>query len=300
MFYDDFDHTERLFEFELPHCAAASGGHQSDVQESNSGISQCNGDNAVENDNLTKTAKSRVVVRLKGWEKPGGDIVWRGAPLLCADLLRSHHALRGSRVLELGASSGLPAALCASLGAQSVATDGSDHIDMFGQVPLLKANAQLFVDELEMGGSLTSAPLNWGLDEAIEAEKEAEATMSKCNDDGIALPLLRRGSFDFVIGSDITYDPKFIPDLAESIAFFVAEGGRVILAHTAVATTTNHTEIRMLLVAKLEALGLHCALEHPPGGAAFQATPDMDWSAPWFVLYAERRHSGVSDLVAHN
>mmetsp|Transcript_66944 Transcript_66944/g.131947 ORF Transcript_66944/g.131947 Transcript_66944/m.131947 type:complete len:290 (-) Transcript_66944:117-986(-) len=289
MFYDDLDHPERSFEFELPHCPAASNSQEPDMRESASGKGQCEA-NGVMKGILTNTTSSRVVVRLKGWEKPGGDIVWRGARVLCADLLRFRLSLKGARILELGASSGLPAALCASLGAHALATDGSDHIDMFGRVPLLEANAQLFADDLALGGSFSAAALNWGLDEAVEAEKEAEASMSEGNGDSIALAPLRRGSFDFVIGSDISYDPKFIPKLAESMAFFVAEGGRVILAHTAVATTSNHAEAQLLMVAKLEALGFRCVLEHAPSGAAFQALPDLDLSASSYILYAQRRH----------
>eukprot|EP00971_Amphidinium_carterae_P038812 762876-Amphidinium_carterae.1 len=46
----------------------------------------------------------------------------------------------------------------------------------------------------------------------------------------VGLIVLARHGFDFVVGSDIAYMPKHIPELAETIAFFLAEQGDQVLS----------------------------------------------------------------------
>lgn len=262
MIFDDTEDVMRTFDFALP-----SGGE--------SGVLEADSDEKV----------NRVAVRLWGFEKPGGDIVWRGSRILCAELLRINRSLRGASVLELGASSGLPAALCAALGAHAVATDGLDHV-IFGQVPLLAKNVELFSDELSLGGSFAASALDWGFNGASEAVKP---------NSGGEQPLLSKGAFDYVIGAEIVYMPAHIPELAESIAFFLSDNGQAIIANTAVATNTSQREARDTFVTKLEELGLCVALEQAPDGPVFKSLHAVDlalhdsWSESAYVMRICRR-----------
>lgn len=205
-------------------------------------------------------AESSEEVRLKllGWEKSGGDgdIVWRGAYVTATELVGRRAEVRGKRVVELGAGSGLLGALCAHFGAHAVITDGDQ-----AEMPVLGENAERFRDELSLGGTLAAGYLEWGLKGLEEAEAQPG---------GGAAPL-RRGGFDLVIGSDIVYIPEFIDALAESIALLLADSGEALIANTAVATRTSHAEARAQFLAALEKTGLRVELEEHPDGPAFMA-----------------------------
>lgn len=250
MLFDETEHVERVFEFELP------AGPTLESEE--------------------EASKRLLQLRLFGWEKVGGDIVWRGARLLAAELLRRNESLRGARVLELGAGTGLLAALSAHLGAHALITDGDER-----EVPLLMRNAELFSDDLALGGSLAAAQLEWG---TATAEALAEAA------EVLPGPPLRRGGFDLVIGSDIAYMPDYIPALAETIAFFLDEAGEALIANTAVATNTTHPKARALFLESLGAVGLDAEVEEPLDGPTFKAVPEVEW--PKVSYFLRIRHRG--------
>ncbi|CAE7227799.1 CaMKMT, partial [Symbiodinium sp. CCMP2592] len=168
--------------------------------------------------------KDKLQLRLYGWPMgSSGAICWRGAWASVHLLLRAAATLPQRRVLELGAGCGLLAHTAALLGAESTASDGSED-----EVPLLEKNADAFIDRMGLGGSLAAAHLEWGL---AHAEESA----------------LSERSFDLIVGSEIVYIPEYIPALAESIAYLLADDGEAVIVNTAVATRTTQSEARQLL-----------------------------------------------------
>ncbi|CAE8715569.1 unnamed protein product, partial [Polarella glacialis] len=221
MFFDETEHEEREFLFDIP----------ADDEK----------------------GEEQLRLRLMGYKKVGGDIVWRGARLLAGDLIRrGRSGLRGRTTLELGAGSGLLSAVCAGLGADALSTDGDE-----AEVPQQVRTAELFTDGLSLGGSLSAAFLEWGTPACQEAH-DASLEVSPAVDGASPsrTPPLRKRGFDFVIGSDIVYMPRFIPALAETIEFFLADSGEALIANTAVATNTSHPEARAMFIAALEKVGL--------------------------------------------
>ncbi|CAL1132025.1 unnamed protein product [Cladocopium goreaui] len=204
-----------------------------------------------------------LLVRLYGWPMGlSGAITWRGVWAALPILLQRAESLKGSSVLELGAGCGLLANTAAVLGAHSIATDGNEE-----EMPLLQKNASTFTDRLLMGGSLSAAHLEWG-----QAAAERSGLLPK--------------SFKFIIGSEIVYIPECIPALVESLCFFLAEDGEVLIANTAVATRTDQSAARVKLCQCLEAKGLDFHLEMPP-----QASPppnESSWAETSYVLYIYR------------
>ncbi|CAJ1330605.1 unnamed protein product [Effrenium voratum] len=87
-----------------------------------------------------------------------------------------------------------------------------------------------------LGGSLSARQLEWG---RAAAERSG----------------LGPRSFDWILGSEIVYIPDCIPELAETLAFFLADTGEALIANTAVATRTDQEEARELLC-KLSAFSL--------------------------------------------
>eukprot|EP00439_Symbiodinium_sp_Y106_P047953 s1903_g6.t1 len=102
-----------------------------------------------------------------------------------------------------------------------------------------------------LGGSLAAAHLEWGLGHAEESA-------------------LSQRSFDLIVGSEIVYIPEYIPALAESIAYLLADDGtsarfrEAVIVNTAVATRTTQSEARQLLSESLTKMGLDSAFEMPP------------------------------------
>merc|ERR1711865_1087765 len=145
---------------------------------------------------------------------------------------------------------------------------------------------ELFSDDLSLGGSFAASALHWGFDVASEAVKPNA---------GGEQPLLARAGFDYVVGAEIVYMPAHIPELAESIAFFLAEKGQAIIANTAVATSTSQREARDMFIAKLEELGLCVELEEGPEGPVFKSLHTVDltlrdsWSESAYVMRIRRR-----------
>ncbi|CAK7212721.1 hypothetical protein SCUCBS95973_001559 [Sporothrix curviconia] len=127
-----------------------------------------------------------------------GIRTWEAAMHLGAYLCQHPDLVRGKRVLELGAGTGYIAALCAKfLGtAACVATDGSpevvnslpDNLELNGQSEVLSK-------ELAWGPSPPDDWANWAGD-----------------------------SFDTILGADITFDARDMPDLLATIRWCLGGG----------------------------------------------------------------------------
>eukprot|EP00310_Coccolithus_braarudii_P020310 CAMPEP_0183351060 /NCGR_PEP_ID=MMETSP0164_2-20130417/23336_1 /TAXON_ID=221442 /ORGANISM="Coccolithus pelagicus ssp braarudi, Strain PLY182g" /LENGTH=217 /DNA_ID=CAMNT_0025523151 /DNA_START=79 /DNA_END=728 /DNA_ORIENTATION=+ len=107
-----------------------------------------------------------------------GGRVWKAAPLLCAWLAEAQPEIEGASICELGAGTGAVGLYAAGLGATRVLlTDGSSRL-----VSLLRENAA--VNSWARCSSIEVQQLTWG---------------------GDAVP---EGCFDWVLGSDLTYDDE--------------------------------------------------------------------------------------------
>lgn len=119
-----------------------------------------------------------------------------------ASLLLSEHLLslplRGKRVLELGAGTGLSSIIANKLGAHVLSTDGSEQV-----IQKLKDNFKLNSVEMD------TCALWWGEED----------------------PILER-EWDFVVGADITYDVDVCSALAETYFCVLRKGTIGILAAT--------------------------------------------------------------------
>jgi len=125
---------------------------------------------------------SRPSVEIKIIERPGvslGSTVFHGATLLSSHLFKCVplETLRGKRVLELGAGTGLCGLTAAMMGADVTITD------MGVLVPVLQANVEANEKAvIEAGGSICAKEFLWGTDPA-----------------SLGTP------FDFLIASDVVY-----------------------------------------------------------------------------------------------
>jgi len=104
--------------------------------------------------------------------------------------------IRGKRVLELGAGTGLLSILCARwLGSAHVtATDGDD-----GVVEALESN--IFLNGLQQSGRIDARSLKWGW--ALEDDEGGN-----------------QREVDVVIAADVTYDPSSVPPLISTLREF--------------------------------------------------------------------------------
>lgn len=137
-----------------------------------------------------------------------GGSIWPCAAALCRWLLQNEPAVRGARVLELGAGTGACGLFAAGLGSAHVLlTDGRDGL-LALQAANLRANAGWTLAE---DASVSMQAFRWGQS---------------------APPA---GSWDLVLGSDTTYDSGTAEDLSLTLGALLheAEGTppRVILAH---------------------------------------------------------------------
>jgi methyltransferase-like protein 23 len=126
---------------------------------------------------------------------PYGVVLWPGAIALAHEIANRSDAFRGRRVLELGAGTGLPGIVAASLGAQVVQTD--------------RQELALFVCR-------KNGERNGG--HAIEYRL---ADWSAWDD---------TSQYNWIIGSDILYADTLHPRLRQIFERNLAPGGRVLVA----------------------------------------------------------------------
>lgn len=131
---------------------------------------------------------------------PYGIVLWPAAIALAHDL--AARALAGKRVLELGAGTGLPGIVAASLGARVLQTDRQELV-----LHLSRMNAQ-------RNGVTTIA------------HTLADWTAWRDND-----------RYDLIIGSDILYAKELHPHLRQIFETNLAPGGRVLIADPYRATS---------------------------------------------------------------
>ncbi|CAE8634564.1 unnamed protein product [Polarella glacialis] len=135
-----------------------------------------------------------------------GNVVWPSAHSLCAHLCACPELVRGKRVLELGAGTGLVGLVAAALGAKEVVLT-----DLASGLPLLRRNV-----ERNKAGCLIEpkvTELRWGREAAMQAVKE--------------------GTFDVVVGCEIIYqhDAETATALAETMCQLVGQDGTCLLVY---------------------------------------------------------------------
>jgi methyltransferase-like protein 23 len=126
---------------------------------------------------------------------PYGVVLWPAAIALAHEVATRAAAFAGRSVLELGAGTGLPGLVAASVGARVVQTD----------------RQELALHVARLNGERNSAgPIEYRL-----------ADWSVWSD---------AGRYDWILGSDILYGAELHPDLRRIFETNLAVGGRVLLA----------------------------------------------------------------------
>ncbi len=129
-------------------------------------------------------------------EPPLYGILWPAAKGLAWSIWQNHRqSLRGRKVLELGCGLALPSLLCARLGADVTAMDNHHNF------------------ESVLGHNLKANHLN----------------CKKVTGD-FADPQVKLGGFDWIIASDVLYEPESYEDLEKMILNHANPGGRVLIA----------------------------------------------------------------------
>ncbi len=128
---------------------------------------------------------------------PYGIVLWPAAIALAHDL--ATRPLRGTSVLELGAGTGLPGIVAASLGARVVQTDRQELA-----LHVCEANARR--NERQNG---------------LMAVEHRLADWTAWDD---------KATYDWIVGSDILYAQAMHPHLREIFDQNLARGGRLLLA----------------------------------------------------------------------
>jgi predicted nicotinamide N-methyase len=126
---------------------------------------------------------------------PYGVALWPAAIALAHDVAARAEALRGRRVLELGAGTGLPGIVAASLGAHVTQTDRHEQALAICRRNATRNDVQAIAHRL----------VDWA------AWDDAER-------------------YDWIIGSDILYAAELHPHLRRIFEGNLAPGGRVLLA----------------------------------------------------------------------
>lgn len=126
-----------------------------------------------------------------------GEYVWPASLVMCDFLKRNTEIIKGKRVLELGAGTGMSGLYAAKLGASHVTL--SDFIDY--NIENIKIN----IRKNKLNGKAEPRWFKWG-------ESMGE-------------------KWDVIIGSDITYPTMDFNNLNKAIKMHINPGGRCILAH---------------------------------------------------------------------
>jgi predicted nicotinamide N-methyase len=143
---------------------------------------------------LTREDENRFLGELKG-RLPYGVALWPAAIALAHDVASRADELHGKRVLELGAGTGLPGIVAASLGARVIQTDSN---------------------ELAMSACKRNCERN-----GVGAVEHRLADWTNWKD---------TGRYDWIIGSDILYGVELQPHLRKIFETNLAAGGRVLLS----------------------------------------------------------------------
>lgn len=132
-----------------------------------------------------------------GYEEPPlYGILWPSAEGLAWSLWQNHRdELKGARVLEIGCGLGLPSLLCARLGADVLAMDNHTNFPKV-MAENMSQNQVHFRTEVGSFGD----------------------------------PKLHLGDFDWIIGSDILYEPDLYPEMERFIVRHAKPHARVIIA----------------------------------------------------------------------
>ncbi len=126
---------------------------------------------------------------------PYGVALWPAAIALAHEVASRAEAFSGARVLELGAGTGLPGIVAASLGARVVQSDRHELA-----MSVCKRN---------------------GMRNGIHTIEYRVADWTTWND---------TGSYDWILGSDILYGETLHPHLRRILESNLASGGRVLLS----------------------------------------------------------------------
>jgi predicted nicotinamide N-methyase len=143
---------------------------------------------------LTRADENHFLGELRG-RLPYGVALWPSSIALAHDLISRADELRGRRVLELGAGTGMPGIVAASLGARVVQTDR---------------------DELAMSACKRNGERN-----SVETIEHRLADWTNWRD---------AGRYDWIIGSDILYGVELQPHLRRIFESNLAPEGRVLLS----------------------------------------------------------------------
>jgi predicted nicotinamide N-methyase len=143
---------------------------------------------------LTHEDEAQFIASLKD-ETPFGIGLWQASIALAHAIAARAEALRGARVLELGAGTGLPGLVAASLGAEVVQTDNHEPA-----LSICRRNG-------ERNG--------------IDTIEYRLADWSEWRDET---------HYDLILGSDILYNIEMHPHLQRIFESNLARGGRVLLS----------------------------------------------------------------------